>query len=1054
MIEYLVRRGTLVTVGVIIVLIFGLLAAVRVPVQMIPDLDVRTVTVQTNWPGGATPQDVEKEILIEQEQYLRNLPNLKRMVSKASTGQASIELEFPFGTDINEVLIRVSNALSQVQGYPENVDEPVLTTSSFSSNAFMYYAVTPLPGNPRGVDMNMMRDFIDDEVRTRMERVPGVSEVSLSGGAERQVQIIVDAAKLAQRGLTVTGLRDAIRARNQDVSGGDLESGKRRYALRTVGRFGSLDDMEKLIVRREGDTVVRLSDVAEVKLGHYEVRDRSYSSGTPSLSLAVRRETGSNVIAIKEALAPVTERLNAELLGPAGLSLRLVSDDVRYVESSVANVWQNLLLGAVLASLVLFVFLRSLPTTLVGMCGIPICTVAAFIALLITGRTINVISLAGIAFAIGMTIDNTIVVLESIEQHRRRGLKALDAAIAGVREVWAAVLASTLTTVFVFAPVLFLEQEAGQLYSDIAIAIASSILMSMLVALTVVPAACARLPFRQPQKDHSAWAPGQGPILAAVAWLTRSTGRCVACVVAAVSITIGALYFLTPPAEYLPEGEEAKTFSMMFAPPGYNLTEMDAIAAELNTDFRPALEEDPEKFDRGETTIPALLTFNLGVQPDSLMIIAETKDPKHIGALMEVISQKFEGRPGMRGFSTRGSIISSNDGGTRSVNLDISGPDLTTVYSTALSAFRRAQEVLPQAEINSDPSSLIFGQPLIEIKPRWERASELGFSAQELGYTLAALTDGAFVDEFFLQDDKVDIFLRGPDRTGRVLDRLGELAVASPQGGVVPLGSLADIVEMVDTDSIRRVNGRRTVTLNVIPPRSVALETAVGLVQKSVVDAMRAEGDLAPGVTIDLSGASDQLMETRAALGGNFAVSTILCYLLLVVIYRHWGYPWIIMATVPLGVAGGIFGLWLMNLLGGWLPAIGLAPIQQPFDMITMLGFLILLGTVVNNPILLLDQSLRNFRESGMPAARAVTEAAKTRLRPILMTTVTTVCGLAPLVFLPGAGTELYRGVGAVVLFGLLFSTIVTLTFLPALLTLVLKWFPAATTLVNRGAAE
>jgi multidrug efflux pump subunit AcrB len=216
----------------------------------------------------------------------------------------------------------------------------------------------------------------------------------------------------------------------------------------------------------------------------------------------------------------------------------------------------------------------------------------------------------------------------------------------------------------------------------------------------------------------------------------------------------------------------------------------------------------------------------------------------------------------------------------------------------------------------------------------------------------------------------------------------------------------------------------------VIPPRSVALETAVGVIQRDVVDAMRADGEIPEGVSIDISGASDQLMETRAALGGNFAVSVVLSYLLLVVIYRHWGYPWIIMATVPLGIAGGIFGLWLMNAIG----------INQPFDMITMLGFLILLGTVVNNPILIVDLALENYRVEGMEAAEAVREAVEARLRPILMTTITTICGLSPLVFIPGAGTELYRGVGAIVLFGLLFSTVVALTFLPALLTLVLVW--------------
>ncbi len=1040
MIEYLIRRGTLLTVGVFIILLFGILAAMRVPVQMIPDLEIRTITIETQWPGGATPQDVEKEIVVEQEEYLRNLPNLQRMISTASTGRATIQLDFPFGTDINEALIRVNNALSQVPAYPENVDEPVLYTNSFSQNAFLYFAVTPLPGNPKNQDMNMVRDFVDDQVRTRMERIPGVSQVELRGGAERQIQILVDPSRLAQRGITLTQLRDAVRSRNRDVSGGDLDSGKRRYLLRTVGRFDSIEEIGNLILKRQGDSITRLSHVAEIKLGHFEIRSRSFSSGEPSLTLAVRRETGSNVIAIKEAILPVMERLNREVLEPEGLSARLVTDDVRYVEASVANVWQNLAIGAVLASLVMFVFLRSLPATLVGMCGIPICTVAAFIGLLLTGRTINVISLAGIAFAIGMTLDNTIVVLENIERQRQRGLKGFDAAISGVIAVWPAVLASTLTTIFVFAPVLFVQQEAGQLYSDIAIAISAAIFTSLLVAVTVVPSACARLNFGTSEHSREAWAPFKSQILGGVGWLTATMPRRLICLVTTVAITLASLIFLTPPAEYLPEGEEAKTFSSLIAPPGYNLAEMDAIAAEIHKEFLPSLEDDPANFDRGESKIPALMTFNLRLQPESLRVIAEPKNPKHIDALMEIITERFSKYPGMRGFSSRGSIISSNDGGTRSVNLDISGPELAPIYAVALSAYRRAQEVIPGAQINSDPSSLTLGQPLIELRPRWDRAAELEFTTEEFGYAVAALTDGAFVDEYFLGDDKIDIFLYSTAGSKQSLESLDDMAVASPQGAVIPLSAVAEMVDTVDTASIRRVNGQRTVTLNVIPPRSIALETAVGLVQEQVVDSMRLDGEFPSGVSIDLSGASDQLMETRKALGGNFAVSILLCYLLLVVIYRHWGYPWIIMATVPLGIAGGVLGLWLLNAVGALLPWIGLTAIQQPFDMITMLGFLILLGTVVNNPILIVDQSLQNYRDHGMPAAEAVQSAVEERLRPILMTTITTVCGLAPLVFIPGAGTELYRGVGAIVLFGLLFSTLVTLTFLPSLMTLVLTW--------------
>jgi multidrug efflux pump subunit AcrB len=878
--------------------------------------------------------------------------------------------------------------------------------------------------------MNMMRDFVDDEVRTRMERVPGVSQIELWGGAERQIQILVDPAKLAQRGVTLTELREAVRERNQDVSGGDVDSGKRRYLLRTVGRFDSVEGFGELILRQDGDAVTRLRDVATVELGHFEIRSRSSSGGVPSLTLAVRRETGSNVIAIRAALLPVVERLRTEVLEPVGLDIRLVSDDVRYVEASVANVWQNLAIGAVLATAVMFIFLRSVPATLVGVCGIPVCTVAAFIGLLVAGRTINVISLAGVAFAIGMTLDNTIVVLENIERERMKGKRGFEAALAGARAVWPAVLASTLTTVFVFAPVLFVQQEAGQLYSDIAIAISAAILVSMVTAMTVVPAACARLPFREREGRGEAWAPFKGPILGFVGWMVGSAWRRAVCLVVTVGVALGAIVFLTPPAEYLPEGEEAKTFALLIAPPGYSLAEMSDIAAEIEAEFAPYLDDDPGEFARGESEVPGLMMLIVGVGPESMRVISETKDPGQIEALMEILTERFRRYPGMRSFASRGSIISSNDGGTRSVNLDISGPELAPIYETALKAYRLAEEVLDDPQINSEPSSLVLGQPLVEVRPRWERAAELGFSAEEIGYAVASLSDGAYVDEFFLADDKIDVFLYSTAGTGQELGRLADLPVATPTGAVVPVRSVADLVETVDTDAIRRVNGSRTVTLNVVPPRSVALETAVEIVQRDVVDALRAGGEIPEGVGIDISGASDQLNETREALGGNFLVSVVLSYLLLVVIFRHWGYPWIIMATVPLGIAGGIFGLWFLNAIG----------ISQPFDMITMLGFLILLGTVVNNPILIVDLALENYRVEGMSAADAVREAVAARLRPILMTTITTICGLSPLVFIPGAGTELYRGVGAIVLFGLLFSTLVALTFLPALLTMVLEW--------------
>ena len=1040
MFEAIIRNGLLVTVAALIVAVLGVLAALRIPVQMIPDLEVRTVSVQTSWPG-ATPQDIEKEILIEQEEYLRTIPNLQRLEATASSGRATIELDFPFGVDMTDTLIRVNNALNQVPSYPLNVDEPRVFASSFSANAFMFFRIVPLPGNPRGLDMDMMRDFIEDNVRTRLSTVPGVSDILVWGGAERQVRITIDAASLAEHRLTIADVRDAIRARNRDVSGGEIDSGKRRYLLRTVGRFEDIGDLENLIIDRRGDSLLRLGDFATVELDHFEIRSLAFSDGVSAISLAVRRETGSNVIETKYAMLDAVERVRTEVLEPAGLSMALTAEDVGYVEASIRNVWTNLGIGAVFATLVMYLFLRSGRATAVGVIGIPVCTIAAFLGLLVFGRTINVISLAGVAFAIGMTLDNSIVVIESIELERRRGLSRLRSAIEGVKNVWPAVLASTLTTILVFAPVLFIVEEAGQLYSDIAIAISASILASMLVAITLIPTASARLEFRgEGEGRRETFVKTRDSVVGAVDRMVSSPRRRALTVATTVVASVAVILFLTPAAEYLPEGEEPKIFARMNAPPGYNLETMAEIGKDVQAYFLPFVGADPVAFDRGDVDVPPIRYLNVSIDTGGMRIISEPVDRDHIDELMDAVTRKYRTYPGMRAFAARGSIITSNDGGTRSINLDISGPNLAIIYDAALAAFRRAEEVFGNPRIQTNPSSLALSQPLIEVIPDWERAAELGMNAGDVGYAVAALTDGAFVDEFFLADDKIDIFLFGRDGGNISLDRLAQLPIYTPQGTVLPLSAMAGIRETVDTSTVRRINGRRTVTLNVIPPASVPLETGVGIVREDVIDYLRANGGIPADVSVEISGASDQLDATKAALAANYPVALVIVFLLLVAIFRHWGYPLLIMTTIPLGIAGGIVGLVLLNTLGSLLPLIGLDPVHQPFDMISMLGFLILMGTVVNNPILIVDRAMRRMKEGAASAREAVTDAVSVRFRPILMSTLTTICGLSPLVFMPGAGTELYRGVGAIVLFGILGAAVVSLTMLPALTVSVLEW--------------
>lgn len=1040
MLKFGIKHGTLLSVIVLIFCVLGTAAALRIPIQMIPDLDVRTISVATGWPG-ATPQDVEKEILLEQERYLRTLPNLQRMTSWADTGSAWIELEFPQSTEISDALIRVSNALSQVSSYPENVDQPRLYSSSYSDNAFMYFRLVPVAGNPLNLDIDMMRDFANDFIRPQMERVKGVSSVTIQGGAERQIQIRLDPAKLAQRGISIMDVRQAIRDRNKDTSAGDIDSGKKRYLLRVIGRFEDLNQLKQLILKRQGNTNILLQDVAEIKLDHAEIRELSFAEQERTLSLAVKRDVGSNVIAIKDAMMPVIAQINQNQLAQHAMQLELFSDDVRYVQDSVANVWVNLGLGALLATLVMYLFLRSNRATLIGVIGIPLCTLAAFVGLLVFDRTINVISLAGVAFAIGMTVDNSIVVLESIEQARRRGLEHLEAAISGIYDVWPAVLASTLTTVLVFVPILFIKQEAGQLYSDIAIAIASSIIASMLVAVFIVPAAIARFGFG---KMHSAQTnqsepPKASRILSLVSQLVLSARRRTFVIVLSLVSTIGLAAWLMPPAEYLPEGEEPKAFTSMVAPPGYNLSEMAKIAEELTTQLSARVNAKAASFERGEQKIPPLKYYTLSVGVGSIWVMSEPVRSQDMDAMMSSLTALFEQYPGMRAYSSRGSIISSNDGGTRAVALDISGPNQASLYRAAEAAYQAAEKVFAEPQLYSDPSTLSLDQPLWQISPRWQRLVEQDFSGSEFGYAVSALSDGAYVDEFFLNDNKVDIFLFSLAGNQQSLSQLALAPIVTPKGNVLPLQALADISEQMDSDSLRRVDGRRTVTLYIIPPRSIALETAVAKVREELVPILYQQGAVGKDVSLDISGAADQLEATKAALSSNFLVAVLIIYLLLVAIFNHWGYPLFVLITIPLGLAGGLVGLQALNSIGSLFAYLGGQGWHQPFDMITMLGFLILLGTVVNNPILIVEQSRKNLQSGQFGVVDAVKSAVASRLRPILMSTATTLFGLLPLVLFPGAGSELYRGVGIVVLAGLIVATLLSLTFLPALLISVLS---------------
>ena len=777
-----------------------------------------------------------------------------------------------------------------------------------------------------------------------------------------------------------------------------------------------------------------------------------YSGAIRTLSMSINKQSGANVVAVLDGVLAEIKALNQGIVGERGLMITLSSEDVRYVKASVRTVFINLLIGAVLATAVLWWFLRSLPATLIGAIGIPICTLAAFLGLSLAGRSINVISLAGVAFAIGMTLDNSIVALENISRHLAMGKRRYQATLDGITEVWPAILASTLTTVLVFLPIVLLKDEAGQLYSDIAVAISASITMSMLVAISIVPAASRRF-LNSTAAKRPDGEPGEASLsnqrrgmsrhlLSLSRHLQRSRRRQYATLVVTLLLSLGVFNFLTPPTAYLPGGEENKIFAFVFPPEGYNLETMREVFDELDPAISAQLGASADAFEAGETPIPPLLGSVSFISTARVMYVTEPADPDHTEALRRGLAETVRQVPGMRSFTTRGSIFSDNRGGTRSINVELSGRNLEQLFATALAMLRRAETLFPDAQIRSTPPppSLALSQPMAYIVPDWNRAAELRITQSELGYTLWAYSDGAFVDEFFLDDDKLDIYLFSTHGAVQQPSDLEQVMLHTSSGSLVPLSALARVEERVGASSIPRVNGLRTVTLIIVPPREVALETGATRVRTELLQAMREVGEIPPGITVQVSGATSKLEQTREALLGNFALAVLIAYFLLVAVFSHWGYPLLILTTVPIGLSGGIVGLWLLNTVGAVLPLFGQELLNQPLDVITMLGFLILIGTVVNNPILLVDRTVKNIRERGLAVAEAIAEATRVRLRPVVMSTLTTLCGLSPLVVLPGAGTELYRGLGAIVLCGLLVSSVVTLLVLPALMRVVFEW--------------
>ena len=912
-----------VAVGVILLVLFGLIAAFNMPMQLSPDVEQPTISIDTTWPG-ASPQEIEKEIVQEQEEQLKSVEGITRMTSSSSDSRGSITLEFQVGTNMEEAVLKVNTQLQQVREYPLDANKPVIRRSGNSDRAIAWFILSEKPPSsaqlrsfvekhphledrverviaaydvnvglatlrlrklaeeypeageilPVDVDVTKMRKFAEDNIEAAFERVQGVSNSDVRGGQEPELQVIVDANQLAARGLTIADISTVLRAANRDTSAGDFWDGKRRYVVRTLGEYESVEEVANQIIYSEDDQPVYLRDVAEVRIGYKKPDGFVRRFGDSNIAVNVQRESGANVIDVMRGLRAECERLNEGVLARNGLVLTQVYDETLYINSAIGLVNQNIVLGSALTVIVLMLFLHLGARTLVMVpllalsaiaavaispwfflitlavilfagfwyargalvvaLAIPISVIGTFLILQAMGRSLNVISLAGLAFAVGMLVDNAVVVLENIYRYYQQGERPLAAAEKGVAEVWGAVLASTLTTLFVFLPVLFLQGEAGQLFADIALAISAAVGISLLVSVVVIPTASARvLQKKKAETVERNPIRAEGWIRRMGTWFVdrliglnqRIQGSLIARLVVSTVLILaafGVAWLLLPEVEYLPSGNRNLVICRVLPPPGYNVNQLSQMGEEVEEILRPYWDVDEQELAEDPLDFPAIGDFFYVARGRMIFLGLRARDPLQARKLIDLIQAKLNGRfPGSIVVASQTSIFGRGLSGGRTIEVEVVGPRLPELVGIGGQIMAGVKREFPEGTQARPVPSLDLSSPEVHVRARQMQANQSGMSNAELGQTVNALIDGAYVGDYFVGGEKIDLVILANTEYESNAKKLKDMYVATPNvRAPVRLDSIAKVDLGAGPEQVNHSERQRTIAIEVTPPGS------------------------------------------------------------------------------------------------------------------------------------------------------------------------------------------------------------------------------------------
>lgn len=1049
-VDFSVARPVAVSMAYIAVLVFGFVSFGRLQVDLLPDLSFPTISIETEY-SGVGPREIESLISRPIEEGISVVQGVQQVTSRSRPGRSDITIQFRWGTDMDFAALDIRERLDLVN-LPPAAGRPTLARYDPASEPVIRFAlVADRPLDPRiaidRMDLIALRWLAEEQVRRALEGIEGVAAVRVTGGLEEEILVEVDEGRLAQLGIPFSQVARRLQAENINLAGGILEEGDAQYVVRTVNEFADVAEILRVVIGTAGGQSILLSDVAQVRREASERETLSLVNGNEAVEVAVLRESTANIVALSRVVRERLGQVEREL--PAGIRTTLISDQAVFIERAVGDVGQAAVLGGIFAMLVLLLFLRHIPTTLIVVTAIPISVVATFVLMFSRDITLNIMSLGGLALGIGMLVDSAIVVLESIARERDRGQKPADAARSGTSIVGTAVVASTLTTVAVFLPIVFVEGIAGQLFGDQAWTVSFALLAALVVSLTLIPMLAGRGKGVQartgqvaetvtPGAIGKALARGAGGALRAsrkagsgsgkvfgrffdgfdalygkvegnyprlLSWAIRRPATVLG--IALVFFAAGLALLPRIGVSLVPELSQGELVVELEASPGTSLPRMEALAREAEGLLRDEFPEAREIF------------TNVGVRGGAGTLGRTGERERHAATLLvrleglsrgeDVLAGRMAARlsdlPGLQIRVDRPRLFTVS----APVEVEVRGFDLR-ILSDVAADVREVLRAMPG--VTGVEEERRQGTPEISIRFDRERLARLGLTVGDAAEAVQSRVRGAPATEFTERDRDLTVLVRAREEQRATLEDLAALRLELPGGASIPLSSVADLGFQEGPAEIVRRGGSRVMLIEA-RPEGTDLAGTISRIEEAV-----AKISVPADLFVMVAGQSRDLQESVRSMQLALLLAVFLVYLVMASQFESFKLPGVIMVSVPLALPGALFALWLTG---------------NSISVVALIGMVMLVGIVVNNAIVLVDFINVLRRNEGLPLDEAVVEAGRVRLRPILMSTLTTILGLLPLALIPGEGAELRTPLAIPVIGGLVLSTLLTLVVIPVL---------------------